>query len=189
MGFHTREFLAAAAGMTGQSTVARQADDSLFVQLRFNQWQEVLQRPRPTGGVSLLEWHVAQVLALVGLRRTEDADAARAAYATFETTLPNDAQWWADPVGRFLPMVRHEMDARIAWAKGHRPEAISQWMQGIAAQDGLTRLESVMPWFHSRPVDRRAYRPGPTYRIARARGSVTRSSVVRSHAPSVAAAS
>jgi hypothetical protein len=56
--------------------VAREADDSLFVQLRFNQWQEVLQRPRPSGGVSLLEWHVAQVLALVGLRRTEDADAA-----------------------------------------------------------------------------------------------------------------
>jgi hypothetical protein len=45
--------------------------------------------------------------------------------------------------------VRHEMDARIAWAKGHREEEISHWMQGVAAQDGLTRLESVMPWFHS----------------------------------------
>jgi len=32
---HTREFLAAAASMTGQSKLAREADDNLFVQLRF----------------------------------------------------------------------------------------------------------------------------------------------------------
>ncbi len=149
MGYHTREFLAAAAGMTGQGRVARQADDSLFVQLRFNRWEEVLQQPRPTGEISQLEWHVARVLALVGLRRLEDADAARTAYAAFEPTLPNDAQWWADPVGKLLPMVRHEMDARIAWAKGHREQAIVHWRHGVAAQDGLTRSESVMPWFHS----------------------------------------
>jgi tetratricopeptide (TPR) repeat protein len=149
MGYHTREFLAAAAGMTGQGAVARQADDNLFVQLRFNRWDDVLQQPRPNGDISQLEWHVARVLALVGLRRIEDADAARTAYATFEATLPNDAQWWADPIGKFLPMVRDEMDARIAWAKGHREEAISHWMQAVAAQDGLTRPESVMPWFHS----------------------------------------
>ena len=97
----------------------------------------------------ILEWQVARVLALVGLGRFEDADAARESYATFETTLPNDAQWWADPVGKFLPMVRDEMDARLAWAKGHREEAIFHWKRGVAAQDGLTRMESVMPWFHS----------------------------------------
>jgi tetratricopeptide (TPR) repeat protein len=96
-----------------------------------------------------LEWHVARVLALAGLGRLEDAGVARTAYATFEATLPKDAEWWADPVGKFLPMVRHEMDARIAWAKGSREEAIAQWRQAVAAQDGLTRQESVMPWFHS----------------------------------------
>jgi tetratricopeptide (TPR) repeat protein len=149
MGYHTREFLAAAAGMTGQGAVARDADDSLFVQLRFNRWDEVLQRPRPDGSISQLEWHVARVLALARLGRIEDAAAARIAYATFETTVPADEQWWADPVGKFLPMARHEMDAAIAWAQGNREEAILQWQQGVAAQDGLTRAESVMPWFHS----------------------------------------
>jgi tetratricopeptide (TPR) repeat protein len=149
MGYHTREFLAAAAGMTGQGAVARQADDGLFVQLRFNRWDEVLQRPSPNGHISRLEWHVARVLALAALHRIGEADSARTAYATFEATLPNDAQWWADPVGKFLPMVRHEMDARIAWAKGYQNEAISHWKQAVAAQDGLARPESVMPWFHS----------------------------------------
>jgi tetratricopeptide (TPR) repeat protein len=138
MGYHTREFLAAAAGMTGQSAVAMQADDSLFVLLRFNRWDAVLRRPRPDGHIGQLEWHVARVLALVGLGRIEDADTARAAYATAEATLPGDAQWWADPAGKFLAMARHEMDARIAWAKGHREEAISHWTQAVAAQDGLS---------------------------------------------------
>jgi tetratricopeptide (TPR) repeat protein len=149
MGYHTREFLAAAAGMTGQSAVARAADDSPFVQLRFNRWNDVLKRPRPAGDVSGLEWQVGRVLALAGLRRIAGADAERIAYAGFEAALAADAQWWGDPVGKFLPMVRHEMDARIAWAKGRREDAISHWTQAVVAQDGLTRQESVMPWFHS----------------------------------------
>jgi tetratricopeptide (TPR) repeat protein len=45
--------------------------------------------------------------------------------------------------------VRHEMDARIAWSRGRRDEAIAHWTEAVAAQDQLTRLESVMPWFHS----------------------------------------
>jgi hypothetical protein len=46
-------------------------------------------------------------------------------------------------------MARHEMDARLAWVKGDRAASIAFWQQGVAAQDRLTRLESVMPWFHS----------------------------------------
>jgi tetratricopeptide (TPR) repeat protein len=149
MGYHTREFLAAAAGMTGQGAVARQADDNIFVQLRFNRFDDVLRRPRPNGHIGELEWHVARVLALAGVHRIADAEAARTAYATFEPTLPADAQWWSDPVAKFLPMVRHEMDARIAWGKGDREKAISHWRQAVAAQDSLTRSESITPWFHS----------------------------------------
>ena len=149
MGYHTREFLAAAAGMTGQGGVARDADDNPFVQLRFNRWPDVLKRPQPKGTISALEWHVARVLSLVGLGRVDDASAARRAYDKFEATIPKDERWWADPVGKFLPMVRHEMDARLAWASGRRDEAIAHWTRGVAAQDGLMRLESIMPWFHS----------------------------------------
>jgi tetratricopeptide (TPR) repeat protein len=149
MGYHTREFLAAAAGMTGQSAVARDADDNPFVKLRFNRWPEVVKWQRPKGHLSQLEWHVAQVLALAGLGRIAEAEAARAAYAAFEPTLPKDTEWWGDPVSKLLPMVRHEMDARLAWGKERREEAIAHWTQAVAAQDALTRHESIMPWFHS----------------------------------------
>lgn len=61
---HAREFLSAAAGMTGQFTIAREADDSLFVLLRFRQWDAVLSRAAPQAAISTLEWRVARVLAL-----------------------------------------------------------------------------------------------------------------------------
>lgn len=148
MGYHTREFLAAAAGFTGQSNVARQADDSLFVQLRFNRWRDILERRRPDRGVSRLEWHIATVLALVGSVRLPEAEQARADYARFEAELPADTRWWADPIEGFVLMAREEMDARIAWAKGDQAGAIAHWERAVAAQDRLTRLEAVLPWFH-----------------------------------------
>jgi len=148
MGYHTREFLAAAAGFTGQGAVAKQADDNLFVQLRFNRLTDILVRKRPERGVSRLEWHVATVLALVGSGRLSEAERARADYAAFEAELPRDINWWADPIEAFLPMVRDEMDARIAWAKGDQAGAIAHWERAVAAQDRLTRLEAILPWFH-----------------------------------------
>lgn len=149
MGYHTREYLAAVAGLTGQSALAKEADDSVFVQLRFNRWDDILRRERPEDGVGRLEWHVAQVLALVGLRRIGEAEAARAEFETFAATMPADETWWGDPVGQFLPLVRHEMDARMLWAKGQRDASISAWRQAAAAQDQLSRMEALMSWFHS----------------------------------------
>jgi tetratricopeptide (TPR) repeat protein len=149
MGYHTREYLAAVAGLTGQSETARRADDSAFVQLRFNRWADVLKRERPDEGVTLLEWHVARVLALVGLGRLREAEAARLDYNKAEAGLPADARWWGDPVAKFLPLVRHEMDARLLWAKGNRDASMTHWTKAVAAQDELTRMEALMPWFHS----------------------------------------
>jgi hypothetical protein len=44
---HTSEFLAAAASFTGQSAVARAANDNLFVLMRFGLWDEILSRSVP----------------------------------------------------------------------------------------------------------------------------------------------
>jgi hypothetical protein len=133
MGYHTREFLAAAAGMTGQGAVAREADDSLFVLLRFNRWGDVLARPRPDGGVSELEWQVARVLALVGLRRIQDADAVRTAYAAFETALPKDTEWWGDPVATFLPNAEQAFRDDLRLNPGSGRALFGLW-KALAAQ-------------------------------------------------------
>jgi tetratricopeptide (TPR) repeat protein len=147
---HSREFLAAAACLTGQSSLARRTLTNLFVLLRFNQWEGVLRYPQPVNPVALLEWRVARVLALVGTGRLAAAETVRAEFAAAERRLPGGALWWSDPVAKFVPMARHEMDARLSWARGERKHAIERWRQAVNAQDLLTPGEvPPWPWFHS----------------------------------------
>jgi tetratricopeptide (TPR) repeat protein len=80
--------------------------------------------------------------------RLEDADAELRAYDEAERAMSPGSRWWADPLERFTPMVRNEMAARLAWARGDRAAAIEHWRQAVNAQDQLTRAESVLPWFH-----------------------------------------
>jgi tetratricopeptide (TPR) repeat protein len=94
------------------------------------------------------EHRIARVLALVATARLEDAAAELRAYEEAERAMSLGSRWWADPLERFTPMVRNEMAARLAWARGDRAAAIEHWRQAIHAQDQLTRAESVLPWFH-----------------------------------------
>jgi tetratricopeptide (TPR) repeat protein len=147
---HSREFLSASACLTGQSALARRTLTNLFVLLRFNQWGDVLRYPRPDNPVARLEWAVARVLALVGAGRLDAAEAAHADYVAVERALPANALWWSDPVAAFVPMVRHEMAARLAWARGDRDAAVKSWIQAVQAQDVLSPGEvPPWPWFHS----------------------------------------
>ena len=88
------------------------------------------------------------MLALVATGRHEDAAAELRAYEEAERAMAAGSRWWADPLERFTPMVRNEMAARLAWARGNRAAAISHWQKAVDAQDQLTRAESVLPWFH-----------------------------------------
>jgi tetratricopeptide (TPR) repeat protein len=147
---HSREFLSATACLTGQSALARRTLTNLFVLLRFNQWDDVLRYPRPDSPVARLEWLGARVLALIGTGRLDLAEAARKEYVAAERALPGDAVWWSDPVGAFLPMARHEMAARLAWARGNRGDAVRSWIRAVEAQDLLSPGEvPPWPWFHS----------------------------------------
>jgi tetratricopeptide (TPR) repeat protein len=147
---HSREFLSAAASLTGQSDLARRTVTNLFVLLRFNQWDVVLRAARPTDPVAVLEWRVARVLAFAGTGDVKAAEAELVNYAAAERALPPRAMWWSDPIDKFLPMVRAEMAARLSWARGDRQEAIALWRRAVEAQDGLTPGEvPPWPWFHS----------------------------------------
>lgn len=145
---HSRDFLAAAASMTGQFQVARKANENLFVLLRFQRWDDVLALPERKGPVSTLEWRVARVLALTGRGRLKEAEIEQIAYQVAEGALPKDATWWADPIERFLPLARSEMAARLAWARGDKAGAIAHWRTAVEAQDQLTLVEAIMPWYH-----------------------------------------
>jgi tetratricopeptide (TPR) repeat protein len=146
---HSREFLAASACLTGQSALARRTVPNLSVLLRFNLWSDVLRYPRPDHPVARLEWTVARVLALIGSGRLDAVEAARAEYEQAERGVPADALLWSDPAAALFPLVRSEMAARLAWARGDRDSAVALWRQAVAAQDRLTPGEvPPWPWFH-----------------------------------------
>jgi tetratricopeptide (TPR) repeat protein len=146
---HAREFLSAAASMTGQYAVAKRATNNLFVLLRFGRWDDVLAFKPIADPVAVLEWRAAQVVALLGARRLEDAERASAEYDVAERALPNDARWWFDPIGKALPLFHHEIAARFAGARGDFEAAIAEWRAAVQAQDRLTRGEvPPWPWFH-----------------------------------------
>lgn len=146
---HSREYLAAAASMTGQYKLAWDADPSLFVLMRFSRWSDILARPVPDGGVSELELRIGRVLAFAGHGDLESAKKAFADYERTEQSLPSsERRWWGQPIEPFLQMVRHEMLARILWLQGDRRAAISSWYLALSAQDTLTRAEGLLPWFH-----------------------------------------
>lgn len=145
---HSREYLAAAAAMTGQWAVARAADSSLAPLLRFQRWDEVLAYPKTDGGVGELEWQSAQVVALAAKHRLREARQHRQAFASHARTLPEGAAWWGDPIAKFLPMAEAEMDARLEWSEGNRTASIQFWRQAVDAQDRLMRAEGLLSWFH-----------------------------------------
>jgi tetratricopeptide (TPR) repeat protein len=145
---HSREYLAAAAGMTGQSALALRVDNSLFPLLRFGKWDDVLAQPMPDGPMPELEWHVARVVALSARGRTGDAESERRAFDAAVARLPPDATWWADPAARFVTLANAEMDARMAWVRGDRMRAIAAWRAAVQAQDVMTHTEALLPWFH-----------------------------------------
>src|SRR5262245_9189977 len=147
---HAREFLSAAAAVTGQSALARQTLTNTFVLLRFNRWDEVLQVAEPSHPVARLEWAFARVVAETALGRIGAAEAERVRYEAIERALPATALWWSDPVKAVLPLALYEMSARLAWARGDRAGALALWQQAVAAQDRLTPGEiPPWPWFHS----------------------------------------
>jgi len=147
---HAREFLSAAASMTGQYAVARRATNNLFVLLRFGRWDEVLAFRPVADPVAVLEWRAARVIALLGARRLDQADRGAAEYEAAERALPTDARWWSDPIAKALPLFHHELAARFAGARGDLDAAITEWRAAVQAQDQLTRGEvPPWPWFHS----------------------------------------
>jgi tetratricopeptide (TPR) repeat protein len=147
---HSREFLAGAACLTGQSTLARRSVTNVFVLLRFNRWVDLLRYARPTDPVALVEWQFAHVLAQTGLGKLDAADEAFAEYEAAERALPARARWWSDPIEKVLPLFRLEMSARFLSARGDRVTAIERWRRAVAVQDQLTPGElPPWPWFHS----------------------------------------
>jgi tetratricopeptide (TPR) repeat protein len=168
---HNLDFLASAAMMAGQYDEALKAARELttnvmamlaempmvepfgaktmFVQLRFARWNDVLALPAPPQSAMLLTtlYHFGRGVAHAALGAVADAERERQAFLAARTALPADAMFNLNPAARIFAVAGEVLDARLAAARGDNDAAIAAWRKVVAAEDQILYNEPA-DWFY-----------------------------------------
>jgi tetratricopeptide (TPR) repeat protein len=170
---HNVHFLAAAAMMDGEFEVATAAAKDLasrantivadmpmaeaflpyqlFVQLRFQRWDNVLAAPPAAEGLNGLAFfaHYARGVAFAAEGHAPEAEAERAAMERAYKKLPAGPAFamsyndWST----IHDMAAHTLAARIGAAQGDQAGAIEQWRAAVAVQDKMNYNEPA-DWYY-----------------------------------------
>jgi tetratricopeptide (TPR) repeat protein len=158
---HNLHFLADSQMMRGRLAAARDAADEVAerlaphtqmmpmveslitmktaVLLRFGRHDEILALAPPAERpVEMAWWHFARGVALASTAKVDEAAKERAALAEASSKIPAGALFGGtglESVKTILTLAALVLDARIAWARGSRPESIKLWTEAVAAAD------------------------------------------------------
>jgi tetratricopeptide (TPR) repeat protein len=162
---HNLHFLVEAYNRLGQLSLARQAARqlaasaaphakampmienfvpyTLFVGLRFGQWDEVLRAPEPDRALATTHalWHFARGVAFAATGEPGKAQKEREALAAAAKQITGDAPFGLNSASGVLRIAEHTLEARIAWARGDRARSIESWRAAVAAWDALNYNE------------------------------------------------
>jgi tetratricopeptide (TPR) repeat protein len=109
------------------------------VLLRFGRHDEILALAPPAERpVEMAWWHFARGVALASTAKVDEAAKERAALAEASSKIPAGALFGGtglESVKTILTLAALVLDARIAWARGSRPESIKLWTEAVAAAD------------------------------------------------------
>ncbi len=168
---HNIDFLASAAMMAGQYKTALAAAQELtanvtpmlaempmlepfaaktmFVQLRFAKWKELLVLPKPAEQATVLTalYHFSRGVAQAALGAVAEAEQERSAYLAAAAKVPADTLYNLNPASTILAVADGVLSARIAGAKGQTEEMLDAWKRAIAAEDTLAYNEPP-DWFY-----------------------------------------
>lgn len=168
---HNLDFLASAAMMTGQFDEAMKAAQevvsnvkpmiadmamlepfgakTLYVLLRFNRSNEILQLAAPAATAPLLTplYHFGRGVAHARLGNVAEARRDREAYQAATQAVPADTAWLYNSAAAIFTVADAVLDARIAAADGNGDAAIAAWEKAVAAEDRLNYDEPA-DWFY-----------------------------------------
>jgi tetratricopeptide (TPR) repeat protein len=168
---HNEHFIAMAASMAGRYAEARAAADGLakriaphaqamimldpfiatpiWVDARFNKWDEILARPEPTKlmPATHLFWTYSRVLAFAARGNVEKASTERDAFDKEVAAAPPDAPFGQNKTKDVLGVAVYVLSARLAAAKGNSAEAIEHWRKAVEIQDRLIYDEPA-DWYY-----------------------------------------
>jgi len=167
---HNVHFQSAAAAMAGRYAEARKAADVLYadvlpvvsldpmlegylvqkvvVAVRFRKWESVRAMPDPTTKLPLVRafWLYGRALAAAASKDRSGAEAGRTAFQAALAAIPAEQPFGPqNTVRSVLSVAGHDLDARIAAARGDRKAAIENWQKAVAAEDGLA-YDEPPPW-------------------------------------------
>ncbi|MGE3956667.1 MAG: hypothetical protein AB7H96_08115 [Vicinamibacterales bacterium] len=168
---HNLDFLASAAMMAGRHADALKAATevtanvtpligdmpmlepfaakTLFVQIRFAKWNEVLALPAPSASAKVLTalHHWGRGVAHAALNHAAEAEQAREAFTAARKEVPEGTLFNLNPAANVFAVAEAVLDARLAQAKGDAAGAIEAWKKAVAAEDRITYNEPP-DWFY-----------------------------------------
>jgi tetratricopeptide (TPR) repeat protein len=112
------------------------------VLLRFGRHEEVLRLSSPPADhpVEVAWWHFARGIALARTSKAAEAATERAMLADASARVPDAALFGGtglESAKNILALAATVLDARIAWARGSRPQAITLWTRAAAMADNI----------------------------------------------------
>lgn len=120
--------------------------------LRFGRHDEVLALPAPPAdhAVETAWWRFARGVALARTGRADESEAERRAFDTAVAAVPETALFGGtglESARAILGLARAVLDARIAWARGQRAEAVTRWRRAVNLADAVPYDEPPI-WFY-----------------------------------------
>jgi tetratricopeptide (TPR) repeat protein len=120
--------------------------NSLFVLLRFQQWDDVLKMPTLDAKMFMTRalWHYGRTLALVAKGRQKEAAAEQAAFMEARSRIPTDWMWMFNPAAKIMNLAATILEARLTTDER---VAIERWKRAVAEQDALA-YDEPPPWYY-----------------------------------------
>ena len=169
---HNEHFLAMAASMTGNYKQAKGAAGAMatrlephaktmpmldgfmatpiWVEARFGKWREILAYPEPIKelpGTHAL-WRYARIVAYAQTGKVAEAEREKSLFVAEVSGMPPDAKFGEmNLASDVFGVAAHAAEARIAWAKGQKDEAVAHWTSAVELQDKLNYDEPA-DWYY-----------------------------------------
>ncbi len=124
---------------------------SLHVQVRFGQWQEVLDEPEPAEYLPVTRsvWHYARGLAYASTGRVDEAKKEQQAFNKVRATVPETSFLFQNASQNILGVAESMLAGEIAYREGKVDIAFRHLREAVRRDDGLNYDE---PWGWMQPA-------------------------------------
>lgn len=122
----------------------------LMMDLRFQRWNVILSTPQPRSERKLQRafWRYARAMALAEQGKLDEAVAEREQFETLRRAMPAETMYLLNNKGSdILALSAATLDAKLAWAKGERAQAIEAWRRALELENRL-QYDEPPAWFY-----------------------------------------